>query len=355
MDALAQRRTVRATVARSLFVTLFLLGALGTLFVPRSVFAQDATPADETSSLTGSVSADGSGTLGPVLEAAAEAFTAQAPDVEMAIELSSSGQGLTRFCADELDLGMSGRPIKAEEDAACAEAEVAYDVFEVAFDGVAVVVNPANDAVTCMKVDQLKRLWEPESTVTTFEELDAEWPADPIALHARGEDSGTYQYFTQAIVGEEGSSRDDYTVHDSHGEIADAVAADANALGVLPFPRYVEAQDELKLVEVDGGDGCVAPSPETILDGSYAPLSRTMYLYAKRASLERPEVAEFLRFYLADAVAFAEAGGLVAEAGSEAALGEKLEDAVAGESDPDGPAATAATPAAQERGRSNRT
>lgn len=344
MDALAQGRAVRATVARSLFVALVLLAALGALVAPNSAVAQDSTPVGDDSDLSGTVTVDGSGTLGPALEAAAEAFAERAPDVELAIELSSSGQGLTRFCADELDLGMSGRRIRAEEDATCAEAEITYDVFEVAFDGVAVVVNPANDAVSCMSVDQLKQLWEPESTIATFEELDADWPADPIALHARGEDSGTYQYFTQAIVGEEGSSRADYTVHDSHGDIADAVAADANALGVLPFPRYMEARDELKLVEVDAGDGCVAPSPETILDGSYAPLSRSMYLYVKRASLERPEVAEFLRFYLADAVAFAEAGGLVAEEGSEAALVEKLEDAVTGASDPDGP--EAATPEA---------
>jgi len=141
---------------------------------------------------------------------------------------------------------MSGRRIKADEEAACAEAEVAFDVFEVAFDGVAVVVNPANNAVSCLTADQLQRLWEPGSTVATWRELDADWPDESVALHARGEDSGTYQFFTQAIVGEEGSSRDDYSVHDNHGEIADAVAADANALGVLPFPRYAEARDELK-------------------------------------------------------------------------------------------------------------
>ena len=345
MDALARGWAIKTT-AKSLVAAVLLLGVL--LLAPLPARAQEATPAGDEQPLTGSVSADGSGTLGPVLEAAAEAFAEQAPGVDVAIELSSSGQGLKRFCADELDLGMSGRRIKAEEEAACAEAGVAYDGFEVASDGVAVVVNPANDAVSCLTADQLKRLWEPESTVATWRALDAEWPDDPIALHARGEDSGTYQFFTQAIVGEEGASRDDYTAHDSHGDIAAAVAAAANALGVLPFPRYVEARDRLKLVEVDGGDGCVAPSPATILDGSYAPLSRTMYLYVKRASLDRPEVVEFLRFYLADAVRFAEVGGLVAKAGAEGALLEKLENAVTGGSDPDGPAG--ATPdAARER------
>jgi phosphate transport system substrate-binding protein len=304
--------------------------------------AEEATPSAHLVDLSGTVTAAGSGTLGPAVEGAGEAFATEAPGVAVEVEISSSGKGFERFCADEVDIANSGRLIKDEEAAACAASDVAYDVYEVAYDGIAVVVNPALTFVECLTVDQLKRLWEPGSTVSTWADLDPEWPADPIALHGRGADSGTYQYFTQVTVGEEGVSRDDYTVHDSHGAVAEAVAAETNTLGFLPYPHYVAHQDRVRLVEVDGGEGCVAPNPATILDGSYAPLSRPMLLYVKRASLARSEVAAFLRFYLADAAAFAEAGGLVADPAAEDALVAKLEAAIAGTSAPDGPPATPA-------------
>ena len=193
-------------------------------------------------------------------------------------------------------------------------AGVAYDDFEVAFDGIAVVINPANDAVSCLTADQFGRLWAPDSAVRTWQDLDSGWPAEPIALYGTGSESGTYQFFTQAVVGEEGASRDDYEVTDGHPATAEQVAADANGLGFLPFPRYMENQDRLTLVAVDGGAGCVAPTAETIRDGSYAPLSRPLFVYANRASLNRPHVVDFLRFYLSDAAAYAEQVGLVASA-----------------------------------------
>ena len=160
----------------------------------------------------------------------------------------------------------------------------------------------------------------------------------PIALYGTGIESGTYQFFTQAIVGEEGASRDDYAVTDGHPATAERVAADVNGLGFLPFPRYVEHQDQLKLVAVDGSGGCLEPSAETIREGRYAPLSRPLYVYASRASLGRPEVATFLRFYLTNAAAYAEQVGLVASAEDiYPANLSKLEEAVAGTSAPDGP------------------
>ncbi len=294
-----------------------------------------------TATAGGTISVAGSATVGPILQAAAEAFAAQAPGVEVEIVRSSSGAGLELFCSGETDVATSGRRIRDEEDAACAEAGVAYDEYEVAFDGVAVIVNPANDAVTCLSTEQLGRLWEPGSAVRSWRDLDPSWPEEPLALYGTGGASGTYQFFTQAIVGEEGASRDDYEVTDGHPATVDAVAADANGLGFVPFPRYAENRDRLKLVEVDGGDGCVAPSPETIRDGSYAPLSRPLYVYVKRESLARPELADFLRFYLGDAAAYAELVGLVASPdGVYEANRIKLDEAIAGNSDPDGPAAT---------------
>lgn len=283
---------------------------------------------------TGAVVVAGSATVGPILEAASEAYAAERPEAEVAVERISSGAGIKRFCNGETDLAPSGRRIKTDEAAACAAAGVAYDAYEVAFDGIAVVLNPANDAVSCLTVDQLGRLWQPGSTLDTWRDLDPTWSDRPIALLGAGSESGTYQFFTQAVVGEEGASRDDYAITDGHPDTAARVAADPNGLGFLPFPRYAEHRDELRLAAVDGGDGCVAPSPETIRDGSYAPLSRPLYVYAKRESLDRPEVATFLRFYLADAGEFATAAGLVASPTDVyAANMAMLEETIAGPAD----------------------
>jgi phosphate transport system substrate-binding protein len=313
--------------------------ALTTSALIAPVAAQDdaATPAGR-----GAIVVAGSATVGPILEAAAEALAAQAPETDVAIERSSSGAGIERFCNGETDIATSGRRIRDEEAAACAEANIAYDEFEVAFDGIAVVVNPANTAVTCLSVEQLGQLWSPESAVGTWQELDQEWPAEPIVLYGTGSESGTYQFFTQQVVGEEGVSRTDYEVTDGHPATAESVAVDAGALGFLPFPRYIENQNRLKLVAINGGSGCVAPAEETIRDGSYTPLSRPLFVYSKRSSLERPEVAEFLRFYLSDAATYAEQSGLVAS-GDEvyAANLAKLEEAISGTSDPDSPALSA--------------
>ena len=158
----------------------------------------------------------GSATVGPILEAAAEAFVAQAPGIGVSVERSSSGAGFERFCDGETDIATSGRPIRDEEAAACGIAGIAYDEFEVAVDGVAVVANPANDAVSCLSVDQLGRIWAPESAVQTWQDLDTGWPTEPIALYGTGSESGAYQFFTQEVVGEEGVSRDDYAVPDGH-------------------------------------------------------------------------------------------------------------------------------------------
>lgn len=258
------------------------------------------------------VTVAGSATLGPVLQAAGEAFATEMPDATVEIERSSSGAGIERFCAGEVDIATSGRTIREEEATACEEAGITFHEFEVAYDGVAVVVHPDNTALTCVTTDQLKAMWEPGSTVATWADVDASWPDEPVTLYGTGAESGTYQFFTQVTVGEEGASRDDYTVTEGHPDTADGVASDLQGLGFLPFPRYLENQDRLTLLEVDGGNGCVAPSPETIQDGSYSPLSRPMYVYVSEESLAREEVRGFMEFWFADAAGFAEQGGLVA-------------------------------------------
>jgi phosphate transport system substrate-binding protein len=278
------------------------------LLQPSHTFAaQPATPGSPDSSLP-AVTAAGSATLGPVLETAAEHFAADAPDISVVVDRTNSGDGIERFCAGETDIATSGRTIRDEEATTCDEVGVE---FEVAFDGVAVVVNPATTAVTCLTVDQLARIWEPGSTVDTWADVNASLPDEPLTLYGTGAESGTYQFFTQVTVGEEGVSRDDYTVTEAHPETADRVAEDPNGLGFLPYPRYVENQDRLTLLGVDEGDGCVKPSPASIQDGTYAPLSRPMYIYVSHAALTRPEVQAYLTFWFADAAALTEEAGLV--------------------------------------------
>ena len=317
----------------------FLLIASFLAWSPARIDARQATPDAAAATIT----AAGSATLGPALEAAADAFAAEAPDVTVEVERTSSGDGLERFCAGEIDQATSGRRIRDEEATACADARIVYDEYEVAFDGVVVVVHPANEVVNCLTVEQLGRLWAPESTVETWRDFDPAWPAEPIALYGTGSQSGTYQFFTQVTVGEEGVSRDDYNVTEGHPATVDGVAGNPNGLGFLPFPRYVENQDRLKLVGVDGGEGCVEPSPEAIRDGTYAPLSRPLYVHVNRESLDRAEVRDYLTFWFADAAGFAEEAGLVA---SQEEVYESnradLEAAIAGTSEPDGPATPSA-------------
>jgi phosphate transport system substrate-binding protein len=309
---------------RNVLIAAILTLATSTLAVPTTAQGDTGTP-----TTGGTIVVAGSATVGPILEAAAEAFGAQSPDIDVAVERTSSGAGLERFCNGETDIATSGRRISAEETDACTTAGVAYDEFEVAFDGVAVVVNPANDAVSCLSADQLERLWEPDSSVRTWQDLDSGWPAEPIVLYGTGSESGTYQFFTQVLVGEEGVSRDDYEVTDGHPATAERVAADVNGLGFLPFPRYMENQDRLKLVAVDGNGACVEPTAETIRDRSYAPLSRPLFVYINRASLNRPHVVDFLRFYLTGAAAYAEQVGLVASSEDVyVANRTKLEEAI---------------------------
>jgi phosphate transport system substrate-binding protein len=315
---------------RRTFIAAILTLAVSALVVPTAAQEDTGTP-----TTGGTIIAAGSATVGPILEVAAAAFSAQTPDSVVEVERTSSGAGLERFCRGETDMATSGRRIRDDEGAACAAAGVAYDEFEVAIDGVAVVVNPAIDTVSCLTADQLGQLWEPGSAVRTWQDLHAGWPAEPIALYGTGSESGTYQFFTQALVGDEGASRDDYEVTDGHPTTAERVAADANGLGFLPFPRYLENQDRLKLVAVDAGGGCVAPNAESIRDGSYAPLSRPLYVYTSRTSLDRPDVAEFLRFSLTHAAAHAEQVGLVASADDVYATNlVKLEAAITGTATP---------------------
>ena len=312
--------------------------------------AQDATPMPYTpgtdpSTLSGSVESDGSSTVGPITEAVAEEFGKVASGVQVTVNISGTGGGFKRFCAGETDLQNASRSIKDEEAALCAEAGVNYYSFEVAYDGLAILVNPANDFVNCLTVAQLNQIWMKDSTVDSWNDVDPSFPDQPIALYGPGTDSGTYDYFTAQINGEEGVSRTDYTPSEDDNILVEGVAGDENALGFFGLAYYEQNADKLKLVGVDGGAGCVTPSVETVQDLTYTPLSRPLFVYVNAASLARPEVQEMMRFYLANTALLAEEIGYV-DSPIDVYLADqaKLEAAIAGTGTPDGPTAMA-TPA----------
>ncbi|NIP58111.1 MAG: phosphate ABC transporter substrate-binding protein PstS family protein [Gemmatimonadetes bacterium] len=251
--------------------------------------------------LAGEVESDGSSTVYPVAEAVAEEFQIENPRVRVTVGVSGTGGGFKRFCAGETDISNASREIRESEREACAEAGVEFIELPVAWDGLSVVVNPENDLVECLTVEALRRIWEPNSTVTTWRDVRPEWPAEEIRLYGPGTDSGTFDYFTEAIVGESGASRPDYQASEDDNVLVQGVAGDRWSLGYFGYAYYVENPDKLKLVAVDEGDGCVRPSEETIEDQSYSPLSRPLYVYVRKSALQREEVRAYVGFMLSHA------------------------------------------------------
>ena len=244
------------------------------------------------------ISIDGSSTVYPVTEAVAEEFSSAAPQIRVTVGFSGTGGGMKKFIAGDIDICDASRPMKESELKACEEKGVEYIQLEVAFDGLAVVLNPANDWCDSMTVDQLKELWRPESGVKQWKDLNPDWPAEDITLYGPGTDSGTFDSFTKSIVGEEGASRADYSASEDDNVLVTGVQEDKYALGYFGYVYYAENKDKLKLMGVDGGNGPVQPSEATVRDGSYSPLSRPLYLYVRKSELARPEVKQFVRFYL---------------------------------------------------------
>lgn len=251
--------------------------------------------------LSGEVLIDGSSTVFPIAEAIAEEFQAANPDVRVSVGISGSGGGFKRFCAGEIDLANASRPIKDSEVEACAAAGVAFTELPIAWDGLSVIANPANDFVQCLTVPELRKIWEPGSNVTTWRDVRAEWPAETIKLYGPGTDSGTFDYFTETVNGESGASRPDYQASEDDNILVQGVTGDLHSLGYFGYAYYQENAANLKLVSIDGGNGCVAPSDETIADGSYAPLSRPLFVYVKHEALARPEVKAYIEFLVRNA------------------------------------------------------
>lgn len=245
-----------------------------------------------------SIAIDGSSTVYPITEAVAEEYRAVAPDVRVTVQVSGTGGGMKEFVAGGIDICNASRAMKEVEEKACEDGGVEYIRLEVAFDGLAVVLNPKNDWCDSLTVDQLKELWRPESAVQKWSDLNPEWPDEEISLYGPGTDSGTFDSFTKAIVGEEGASRADYAASEDDNVLVSGVQEDPYALAYFGYAYYAENQDKLKLMGVDDGNGAVQPSEKTVRDGSYSPLSRPLYLYVRKSSLARDEVKKFVRFYL---------------------------------------------------------
>jgi phosphate transport system substrate-binding protein len=257
------------------------------------------------------ITADGSSTVGPFVTKAAEDFKA-AEDVDVTVGISGTGGGFERFCAGETDLSNASRPIDEEEQALCADGGVEYVEFRVATDALTNVVNNDNDWAKCLTVDQLNAIWEPGSKVTNWNQVDPSFPDVPLKLYGAGTDSGTFDYFTGVINGEEGASRADYSATEDDNVTVQGVSGDRGALGYFGFSYFEENQVTLKALEVDGGGGCVAPSIETAQDESYTPLSRPLFVYVKQSSFDDNEdVRNFVRFMFDNNQSIAEAAQFV--------------------------------------------
>jgi len=262
--------------------------------------------------LRGAVHIDGSSTVYPITEAVVEEFQAAQRGVRVAVGVSGTGGGFEKFCAGEAEVADASRAIKPSELERCRSHGVDPVGYQIALDGLSVVVNPANEFVSCLTVDELRRIWEPGSRVKTWRDVRPEWPEQRIDLYGPGVDSGTFDYFTESIVGEEDASRPDYAASEDDNVLVSGVAGDRFGLGYFGHGYYVENSEALKLVAIDAGDGCVLPSAETIVRGDYRPLTRPLYVFVDRPQLARAEVVAFLRYYVENASRLASAVGYVA-------------------------------------------
>lgn len=258
---------------------------------------------------TSDVTIDGSSTVYPITEAVAEEYRKVAPRVRVPVGFSGTGGGMKKFISGDIDICCASRTITESEKQACTEAGVEYVELQVAFDGLAVVVHPENDWCDSLTVAQLKELWRPESAIQKWSDLNPEWPDQEIKLFGAGTDSGTFDYFTEAIVGEVHASRSDYSPSEDDNMLVIGVHGNPYALGYFGYAYYAENKEKLKLLGVDNGEGPVKPTAQSVRDGSYAPLSRPLYIYVRKSSLERPAVLDFVRFYIKNA------GELVREVG----------------------------------------
>lgn len=262
--------------------------------------------------LSGTIKIDGSSTVYPITAGVAEYFAEDFADVEVLVGVSGTGGGFKKFAVGETDISDASRPIKEKEAVICKENNINYQKLTVAYDGLAVVINPKNDWVDHLTVEELKKIWiNADDNAKTWADVREGWPEEAITLYGPGTASGTFDYFNEAIIGKEASSRTDYNSSENDNVLVKGIADDKNALGYFGLAYYEENKDKLKIVPVDGGTGAIAPSMETVMNKSYAPLSRPIFIYVSDAVVARPEVKKFVEFYQENAAEISKLVGYI--------------------------------------------
>ena len=261
---------------------------------------------------------DGSSTVYPITEAVAEEYRGIFPAVKVLIGISGTGGGFKKFCASETDITNASRPIKQIERELCEKNGISYVEIPIAYDALSVIVNPKNTWITSVTVDELKRIWEPsaQGVITKWNHIRAEWPDRPISLFGPGVDSGTYDYFTEVVVGKEHSSRGDFTSSEDDNVLVQGIASDINALGFFGMAYYVENKDKLKVLAVDDGiaadgDGPQLPTIENVIAGVYRPLARPLFIYVRSDALAKDAIKNFISFYVSNAPALSTQVGYI--------------------------------------------
>jgi len=282
------------------FSLLGLIGALAVTLASVPAFSQGAS----------TIKIDGSSTVFPITEAVAEDFQAANRGVNVTVGISGTGGGFEKFCGGETDISNASRPIKQAEIDKCKAANIEFIELPIAYDALTVVVNPRNSWASTLTTAELKTMWEPaaQGKITNWNQVRSSFPNAPLKLFGPGTDSGTFDYFTEAIVGKAKESRADYTASEDDNVLVQGVSRDANALGYFGFAYYTENQQKLKAVGIDSGSGAVIPSAAHVEDGTYKPLSRPLFIYVKKASASRPEVQNFVNYFLNNTNLISEVG-----------------------------------------------
>lgn len=287
------------------------LNFLAVIFL--ALFMVSCGGGDKGNSLSGEIQIDGSSTVFPITEAVSEEFRRDHRDVRVTIGVSGTGGGFKKFCRGEIDMANASREIKGGEIEDCKNQGIEYLQLSVAYDGIAVVVNPENDWMNEITIGELKKIWEPsaQDNITRWSQIREGWPDEKINLYGPGVASGTFDYFTEAIVGESGKSRGDFTASEDDNVLVQGVSSDKYGLGFFGIAYFEENSDKLKLIKVDNGNGPVKPSLETIKSGEYAPLSRPLFIYVRKDAAQNPAFREFAHFYIENAGLLANEVGFI--------------------------------------------
>ncbi len=274
-----------------------------------SVAASAPQSGSQLATLKGEIRVDGSSTVYPITEAVAEDFSKAAKGVRTTVGVSGTGGGFKRFCKGETDISDASRPITKTEAETCKSANIEFVELPVAYDGLCIAISKQNNWATKLTVEQIKKIYSASGTAKTWKDLDSAWPDRAIKVYSPGTDSGTFDYFKEVTVGKDGKVRSDMSVSEDDNVLVNGVAGDRDAIGYFGFAYYVENKDKLVAVAVDNGKGAVLPTDATILDGSYEPFSRPVFIYVNRKSADRPEIGAFVDFYLQQAAALSKEVG----------------------------------------------